>query len=192
MGALMLIQTCSLSLAKNFMREALQGLAVICFVCKILHLFMDLSCDSQMWARRDFVFIFTLLVSVRYSVIFKFPDVEMRKITLMFSDVVPLSSAIWRDRSGEGKEPGGCHGEFSRTGLGAKLFLRCDSSGLQSRKACCCHSHRITWTVTMPPQHEDVKTRQGNVHSSKCSEKVDRQQWSLKPFCLEQCEWLII
>lgn len=62
MGALMLIQTCSLSLAKSFMREALQGLAVICFVCKILHLFMDLSCNSQMWARRGFfVFDFTRL-----------------------------------------------------------------------------------------------------------------------------------
>lgn len=46
LSAVMLIQTCFFSLAKSFMREASQRLAVICFVCEILHLLVDLSCNS--------------------------------------------------------------------------------------------------------------------------------------------------
>lgn len=37
-----------------------------------------------------------------HSVIFKFADVIIRKITLMSSDAVPLSSAVWGGISGEG------------------------------------------------------------------------------------------
>lgn len=50
----------SFSLAKVFMEEALQGFAVICPVCKFLHLFMDLSCNSWMRARRGF-FVFDFI-----------------------------------------------------------------------------------------------------------------------------------
>lgn len=56
-----------------------------------------------------------------YSVIFKFQNVEMYKITLMFPDPVPLSSAIWGDRSGEGTSQEGVRVNFPRLGLGPSL-----------------------------------------------------------------------
>lgn len=157
----MLIQTCSLSLAKSFMREALQGLAVICFVCKILHLFMDLSCNSRTRARRGlFVFHFNRLgVGPFIQSFSSFPQNKNGQDDINTSCSCALLLSHLKGQIWGRNQPEGCHGGFSRTGLGAKLCLRCDSSGLQSGKACCRHSCCITWTVTMLPspagRHED-------------------------------------
>lgn len=55
-----------------------------------------------------------------------------------------VSGHIWG-----GNQRERCQAEFSRTRLAAKLVLTCDSSELQPGKACCYHSHCITWTVTV-------------------------------------------
>ena len=124
MGALMLVQTCSLSLAKSFMREALQGLAVICFVCKnstSVHGFVMYFSNTN--HRNPFLSL-TASASVWEvcSVVFKFPDVKMCRIMLMTRDPVLLSSAIRRDRSGEGTSQKGVTVNFPGLGLGPISF----------------------------------------------------------------------
>lgn len=68
-----------------------------------------------------------------HSVIFKFADVIIWKITLMSSDTRALSCHVGGHIWG-GNQQRRCQGGFSRTGLAAKLvLLTCDSSGLQSQ-----------------------------------------------------------
>lgn len=93
-----------------------------------------------------------------HSVIFKFADVIIQKITLMSSDIIPLFCHV-RGHIWGRNQRGWCQAEFSRTRLAAKFVLTCDSSGLQPGKACCYHSRCITWTVTVQQPHEDVKAR---------------------------------
>lgn len=56
-----------------------------------------------------------------HLVIFKFLDLKMRKITLMFSDPIPSSSAIGRDRSGKGTSQEGVRENFPGLSLGPSL-----------------------------------------------------------------------
>lgn len=118
MGALMLIQACSFSLAKTFIWDALQGLTVVCFKCKILHLLMNLSRYPWMGARRGFCLWLHQSVCGRRAVIFQFLEVKMLKITLMFPDPTPPSSSNWKDRSVEGTGQQGVMVNFPGLGLG--------------------------------------------------------------------------
>lgn len=156
LSALMRIWTCSLSLAKSFMREALQGLAVICFVCKILHLFMDLSCNSPMWARAFFDFHFTVLgVGDTFSH-FRLSRCEITcEITLMLPDPIPLSSAIWRDRSGKGTSQEGVRVNFPGLSLGPSSSSHVTVLGFSLEKPA------VTILAVLPGQsqcHHSMKT----------------------------------
>lgn len=98
-----------------------------------VHLFMVLSCNSQMSASGGLYFFFIFFFSP--PMFEHFPNVQMFKLTLLFLDTAPISLAIWRNRSGEWTSQEGVVANFSRSWHGAKLFLRCDSSGFQSERA---------------------------------------------------------
>lgn len=88
----MLIQTCSLSLAKGFMQKALQGLTfafcVKCCICSwICHVIFECEPAEVFFVCSSFIAEWEI-----YSVIFRFLDVKMGKMMLM-SPIAP-SSAI--------------------------------------------------------------------------------------------------
>lgn len=120
LSVLMLIQICSLSLAKSFMWEALQGRVVIalcekCYICsQICHVI--LQCGPG-----HFGFTLPSLGWEMHLVIFKFLVLKMCKITLMLSDPIPPSSAIGRDRSGKGTSQEGVRENFPGLSLGPSL-----------------------------------------------------------------------
>lgn len=87
-----------------------------------------------------------------------FPDVKMCKITLMFPDPVPLSSAIWRDRSGEGTSQEGVRVNFPGLGLGPSPSSDVTVLGLSLEKPAVailavlpgqsrCHHSMKTWKL---------------------------------------------
>lgn len=78
-------------------------------------------------------------------------------------DPIPLSSAIPRDTSRKESSQEGVGVNFPRLGS----WPSCDGSGLRSERACCCHSRRVTWTVTMPPQHRHGKKKKRQVLDKK-------------------------
>lgn len=100
-----------------------------------------------------FLFLFSW-VGETWNVNFQISDV---KVLEMKQTSLPPFAEATEDYRYWDFQPGGRHGEFSRSWAQGQIFLKRDSSVPRSGKACCCNSPQITRRIT-PLQDEDIKT----------------------------------